>query len=70
MRLKSIFLTAIAVLLLAPAAFAQNPHAALASLPEADALIYVNPQKILNEAGATDEELLRKQSEKNSQKGK
>ena len=50
MRLKSVFLTAFTVLLLAPAAFAQNPHAALASLPEADALIYVNPQKILNEA--------------------
>ena len=50
MRLKSIFLTAITVLLLAPAALAQNPQAALASLPEADALIYVNPQKIFNEA--------------------
>ena len=31
-------------------AFAQNPQAALASLPEADALIYVSPQRILNEA--------------------
>jgi hypothetical protein len=29
---------------------AQNPSAALASLPEADALIYVSPQRILNEA--------------------
>lgn len=41
---------AIAVLALAPKAFAQNPQAALASLPEADALIYVSPQRILNEA--------------------
>src|SRR5215216_5233773 len=30
--------------------FAQNPQAALASLPEADALTYVSPQRILNEA--------------------
>jgi len=30
--------------------FAQNPQVALASLPEADALIYVSPQRILNEA--------------------
>jgi len=50
LRLKSILLTAITVLLLAPAAIAQNPQAALASLPEADALIYVNPRKIFNEA--------------------
>ncbi|HEX6716224.1 MAG TPA: hypothetical protein VF088_03895 [Pyrinomonadaceae bacterium] len=32
------------------AVFAQNPSAALASLPEADTLIYVSPQRILNEA--------------------
>jgi hypothetical protein len=38
------------VLSLAPAAFAQNAHAALASLPEADVLIYVSPQRILNDA--------------------
>jgi hypothetical protein len=38
----------IAVLLLAPGALAQQ--AALASLPEADTLIYVSPQRILNEA--------------------
>ena len=31
-------------------AFAQNPHAALSSLPEADTLIYISPQRILNEA--------------------
>ncbi len=38
------------LLLLAPTAFAQNPRAALASLPEADVLIYLSPQRILNEA--------------------
>ena len=43
-------LTAIAVLAIAIQAFAQNPHAALASLPEADTLIYISPQRILNEA--------------------
>src|SRR5215216_7346101 len=32
--------------------FAQNPQVALASLPEADALIYVSPQRILNEAAS------------------
>jgi hypothetical protein len=50
LRLKLIPLIAIAFVLLATQAFAQNPHAALASLPEADALIYVSPQRILNEA--------------------
>lgn len=50
MRLKLIPLTAIAILSLALQAFAQNPHAALANLPEADALIYISPQRILNEA--------------------
>ena len=35
---------------MAPAAVAQNSQAALASLPEADMLIYVSPQRILNEA--------------------
>ena len=35
---------------LAIQAAAQNPHASLASLPEADALVYVSPQRILNEA--------------------
>ncbi|HKG81254.1 MAG TPA: hypothetical protein VKA78_17585, partial [Pyrinomonadaceae bacterium] len=38
------------LLLLATTAFAQNPQAALASLPEADLLIYASPQRILNEA--------------------
>lgn len=41
---------AVAVLALAPKAIAQNPQTALATLPEADALIYVSPQRILNEA--------------------
>ena len=50
MKLKLLSLTAIAVLALAPKAFAQNPQAALANLPEADVLIYVSPQRILNEA--------------------
>ena len=50
MRLKLIPLTAIVFVSIAIQAVAQNPHAALASLPEADALIYVSPQRILNEA--------------------
>lgn len=50
MRLKLIPLTVLALLLLSLQAFAQNPHAALSSLPEADTLIYVSPQRILNEA--------------------
>ena len=35
---------------LAQRVVAQNPSAALANLPEADALIYISPQRILNEA--------------------
>jgi hypothetical protein len=50
LRLKLIPLTAIAVLAIAVQALAQNPQTALASLPEADTLIYVSPQRILNEA--------------------
>lgn len=50
MKLKSLLLTAVTVLALASAAIAQSPQAALANLPEADALIYVSPQRILNEA--------------------
>lgn len=46
-RTPSILLLLITFLCLAPAALAQSP---LASLPEADALIYVSPQRILNEA--------------------
>jgi hypothetical protein len=50
LRLKLIPLAVIVFLAIAVQAFAQNRHAALASLPEADALIYVSPQRILNEA--------------------
>ena len=50
MRLKLIPLNVIVLLAIAVQAFAQNPHAALANLPEADTLIYVSPQRILNEA--------------------
>ncbi|HLM24205.1 MAG TPA: hypothetical protein VK274_04070 [Pyrinomonadaceae bacterium] len=50
MKLRLLSLTAIAVLALASQIFAQNPQAALATLPEADALIYVSPQRIINEA--------------------
>lgn len=46
-RTPSILLLLITFLCFAPAALAQSP---LASLPEADALIYVSPQRILNEA--------------------
>ena len=47
---KLLLLATLEFLLLAPAAFAQNARAALASLPEADVLIYVSPQRILNDA--------------------
>ena len=50
MRLKLLLVALFAVLSLTRAAVAQNSAAALASLPEADALIYVSPQRILNEA--------------------
>jgi len=50
LKLRLLSLTAIAVLALASQIFAQNPQAALATLPEADALIYVSPQRIINEA--------------------
>ena len=50
MRLKLIPLTVIALLTITIHALAQNPHAALSSLPEADTLIYISPQRILNEA--------------------
>jgi hypothetical protein len=50
LRLKLLPITAVALLSIAIQVFAQNPHTALASLPEADALIYVSPQRILNEA--------------------
>jgi hypothetical protein len=49
-KLKFLLPTVVAVLALASQISAQNPQAALATLPEADALIYVSPQRILNEA--------------------
>ena len=50
MRLKLIPLIALALLSITIPALAQNPHAALSTLPEADTLIYISPQRILNEA--------------------
>src|ERR1700752_5107607 len=47
---KLLLIAVLAVFSLAQHAVAQSPSAALASLPEADALIYVSPQRILNEA--------------------
>lgn len=47
---KLLLLAVLAVCSLAQRAVAQSPSAALASLPEADALIYISPQRILNEA--------------------
>ena len=47
---KLFLLAALAVFSLTQYAAAQNPSAALASLPEADAVIYFSPQRILNEA--------------------
>ena len=45
------FLSLVTVLLLLPvAALAQDARASLANLPDADVLIYVSPQRILNEA--------------------
>lgn len=48
--LKSTLLAVLTVLSIASAAAAQSLPASLSSLPEADALIYVSPQRILNEA--------------------
>ena len=50
MRFKLLPLALFAVLSITSAAIAQNSAAALASLPEADAVIYISPQRILNEA--------------------
>lgn len=50
MRFKLLPLALLAILSLTSAAIAQNNAAALANLPEADTLIYVSPQRILNEA--------------------
>ncbi|HEU4508754.1 MAG TPA: hypothetical protein VFR78_10985 [Pyrinomonadaceae bacterium] len=48
--MKRLLLTAIALLTLASAVAAQSVNNSLAALPEADALIYISPQRILNEA--------------------
>ena len=45
-----LLLAAITLLTLAPNAIAQSAAASLAGLPEADVLIYINPQRILNDA--------------------
>lgn len=50
MRFKLLPLALFAVLLITSAASAQNNAAALATLPEADTLIYISPQRIVNEA--------------------
>jgi hypothetical protein len=50
LRFKLLPLALFAVLSLTSAASAQNNAAALANLPEADALIYISPQRIVNEA--------------------
>ncbi len=50
MRFKLLPLALFVVLSLTHAAIAQNSAAALANLPEADAVLYVSPQRILNEA--------------------
>ena len=47
---KLVLIAVLAVFSLAQHAVAQSPSAALASLPDADALVYVSPQRILNEA--------------------
>jgi hypothetical protein len=48
-RKPSILLLLIAFLSFAPAAFAQTMSTQLANLPEADVLIYVSPQRLLND---------------------
>ena len=50
MRFKLLPLALFTLISLTSAAVAQNNAAALANLPEADVLIYVSPQRILNEA--------------------
>lgn len=48
-RKPSILLLLIAVLSLAPAAFAQSASTQLANLPDADLLIYISPQRLFND---------------------
>jgi hypothetical protein len=43
-------LALVSLLLVPAAALAQDPRTSLASLPDADVLIYVSPQKMLNDA--------------------
>ena len=50
MKNKLLLIAAIAVLCLSNSAFAQHSAAALSTLPEADAIIYLSPQRILNDA--------------------
>jgi len=50
LRFKLLPLALLTVVSLTSAALAQNNAAALASLPEADTLIYISPQRIINEA--------------------
>jgi len=50
LRFKLLPVALFAVLSLTSAAVAQNNAAALASLPEADVLVYISPQRIVNEA--------------------
>jgi len=50
LRLRLVPLSAIVLLTISIHALAQNPQAALATLPEADTLIYISPQRILNQA--------------------
>ena len=47
---KLLLVAVLAIVCVSQRAVGQSPSAALASLPEADALIYVSPQRILNEA--------------------
>src|ERR1041384_5605773 len=47
---KLLLIAVLALVCVAQRAVAQSPSVALASLPEADALIYISPQRILNEA--------------------
>jgi hypothetical protein len=47
---RLLFFAVIALLSIAPNVLAQSSQTALSTLPEADALIYVSPQRILNEA--------------------
>ena len=49
-RIPSILLLLIAFLTFAPSTRAQSMSASLANLPEADMLIYLSPQRILNDA--------------------